>query len=64
MATSISSAKKTAIFGKLKKANTAFQNIYPGDLPQRQPVHTLYGGANLFKHDAPKLLAERALENF
>ncbi|MGB4885336.1 MAG: phosphoenolpyruvate kinase, partial [Ferruginibacter sp.] len=64
MATSINSAKKTAIFGKLKKANTAFQKIYSGDLPLRQPVHTLYGGANLFKHDSAKILAERALENF
>lgn len=27
MATSINSAKKTAIFGKLKKANTAFQKF-------------------------------------
>jgi len=64
MVTSINSAKKTAIFGKLKKANTAFQKIYSGDLPLRQPVHTLYGGANLFKHDSAKILAERALENF
>ncbi len=37
---------------------------FPGESPQRQPVHTVYGGAHLFKSDtAPRLgeLAFRAL---
>ena len=54
--------KKEKLFGSLKKANTAFQKIYPGDRSERQPVHTLYGGANLFKYDSAKTLGERALE--
>ncbi len=54
--------KKEELFDSLKKANTAFQKIYPGDRSERQPVHTLYGGANLFKYDSAKALGERALE--
>jgi len=40
---------------------------YPGDSPARQPVHTVYGGAHLFKSDtAVKLgaLALTALQEF
>jgi len=40
---------------------------YPGDSGGRQPVHTVYGGAQLFKSDTPKrlgALALRALEEF
>jgi len=33
----------------LGAANRAFMQIYPGDRPARQPVHTVYGGAQLFK---------------
>jgi citrate lyase beta subunit len=58
----ISQSKKEKLFSSLKKANTAFQKIYPGDRSDRQPVHTLYGGANLFKYDSAKVLGERALE--
>ncbi len=54
--------KKDKLFGTLKEANTAFQRIYPGDRSERQPVHTLYGGANLFKYDSVRTLGERALE--
>ena len=55
-------SKKEKLFSSLKEANTAFQKIYPGDRSERQPVHTLYGGANLFKYDSAKTLGERALE--
>lgn len=54
--------KKEKLFSSLGEANTAFQKIYPGDRIERQPVHTLYGGANLFKYDSAKTLGERALE--
>ncbi|MBS1626369.1 MAG: phosphoenolpyruvate kinase [Bacteroidetes bacterium] len=58
----IPQSKKEQLFGNLSKANTAFQQIYPGDRSDRQPVHTLYGGANLFKSDAALSLGQRALE--
>jgi citrate lyase beta subunit len=48
MKLSISTAQKSRITAELAKQNLAFQQIYPGDRPDRQPVHTVYGGANLF----------------
>jgi len=64
MTHSIPSEQKEQLFNKLKEANTSFQKIYPGDRSERQPVHTLYGGANLFKYDAAASLGKRALEIF
>ncbi len=61
MKQSISQKNKSAIFKDLKTANLAFQNLYPGDLPARQPVHTVYGGANLFKSDSAAGLGAVAL---
>ena len=58
----ISSSKKEQLFNRLRDANNAFNEIYPGDKSDRQPVHTLYGGANLFKSDSPITLGQRALE--
>lgn len=62
--TTISIAKKQTLFNKLKKANEAFRKVYPGDRQQRQAVHTMYGGANLFKSDSAQVLGLRALESF
>lgn len=64
MSLTIPANKKEQIFSKLKAANTAFQEIYPGDKPDRQAVHTLYGGANLFNADATAKMGARALEIF
>ncbi|MBC7885496.1 MAG: phosphoenolpyruvate kinase [Saprospiraceae bacterium] len=64
MKPSIQSQKRELIFNNLNTANTAFQNIYPGDRSDRQPVHTLYGGANLFKYDSAPALGRRSLEIF
>ena len=60
----IPSKKRKQLFDKLKKANNAFQKAYPGDRPERQAVHTVYGGANLFKYNSASTLGERALETF
>ena len=35
----------------LRPANLAFIALHPGDAPARQPVHTVYGGAHLFRAD-------------
>ena len=61
---SIPADKTNLIFNKLHIANSAFQELYPGDRIDRQPVHTLYGGANLFKSDSAIALGKRALEIF
>ena len=62
--TTIPHGKKKKLFNKLKKANSDFQEIYPGDRPERQAVHTVYGGANLFKYNSAAVLGARALETF
>src|SRR5207302_6129965 len=36
---------------------------YPGESNQRQAVHTVYGGAHLFKVDSPKKLGAVALRS-
>ena len=41
----------SSIVSKLNAANEQFISIYPGESSQRQPVHTVYGGANLFKYN-------------
>src|SRR5258705_13399187 len=55
------------ISAKLRQANNDFARIYPGETGKRQPVHTVYGGAHLFKSDsAARLgaLARRSLDQF
>jgi citrate lyase beta subunit len=51
----------------LARANADFVNRYRGESGRRQPVHTVYGGAHLFRSDsAPKLgtVALRTFEQF
>jgi len=61
---SIPQTDKDHILNELKKFNIAFQNIYPGDKSDRQPVHTVYGGANLFKSDSMPKMGKVALNSF
>jgi len=52
---------------KLREANNNFTRIYPGETGKRQPVHTVYGGAHLFKSDSASrlgALARRSLDQF
>src|SRR3989442_9108903 len=46
----------------LGEANRAFMRHYPGEREGRQPVHTVYGGAHLFRADTPRRLGELALQ--
>ena len=67
MKTSLSAETTREISNKLRESNQTFAKRYPGETGRRQPVHTVYGGAHLFKSDsAPRLggLARRALEQF
>lgn len=50
-----------SLFARLKRANAAFNRARPGDPSSRQPVHTVYGGAHLFKADTAHRLGELAL---
>ncbi|HEX9543762.1 MAG TPA: hypothetical protein VF955_01175, partial [Pyrinomonadaceae bacterium] len=65
--TSLSDSSLRDLAGRLAEANNAFTATYPGDTGKRQPVHTVYGGAHLFKSDsAARLgaLARRSLDQF
>ncbi|MEZ4792586.1 MAG: hypothetical protein R2783_03705 [Gelidibacter sp.] len=63
MKLSITEDKKTNIFKDLSTANQAFNKIYRGDREDRQPIHTVYGGANLFKSDTTDTLGKVALNS-
>jgi hypothetical protein len=52
--------KAKAYLDALGAANRAFARTYPGDSPLRQPVHTVYGGAQLYRADTTLRLGELA----
>lgn len=52
------------VMDDLRPYNLAFNEIYPGDKPDRQPVHTVYGGANLFRSDTAPRMGQTALQHF
>ncbi len=60
---SIDESDKASLLQELGVANVKFQKTYPGDKPERQAVHTVYGGANLFKSDTCVKMGEIALRN-
>ena len=67
MTPSLSADSIRDINARLSEANNAFAGNYPGETGRRQPVHTVYGGAHLFKADsAARLgaLARRSLDQF
>ncbi len=52
-----------SILFNLRSANTEFSKLYPGDSDKRQPVHTVYGGAQIFKADTAAKLGATALKS-
>ena len=60
---SIADLEKEILLNSLRTANLKFQQIYPGDKPDRQAVHTVYGGANLFKADTCVKMGDIALKS-
>ena len=64
---SLSERSLKAVNESLSAANSAFMKRYPGETGRRQPVHTVYGGAHLFRADSARRLgqvAERALQEY
>ena len=51
MPSSLPTSVTDKIFVLLSAANATFARTYPGDSDARQPVHTVYGGAQIFKAD-------------
>jgi hypothetical protein len=67
MTSSLSDASLTDLTEPLRQANEEFSRHYAGETGRRQPVHTVYGGAHLFKSDSAKRLgslARRSLDQF
>ena len=65
--TSLSEESLAELRERLSAANEEIADRYPGDSGERQPIHTVYGGAHLFKSStAPKLgeLATGALNTY
>src|ERR1051325_9923666 len=61
--TTIPDKALTTILDALDKANNRIAEQFPGDSPHRQPVHTVYGGAHLFKADTARKLGALALRS-
>ena len=64
MKISLSDESLRATSERLAQSNQQFLACYPGESGRRQPVHTVYGGAHLFRADsAPRLgqVAQRSL---
>jgi citrate lyase beta subunit len=60
---SLTSETLTPVLNELKKANQSFVAMYPGDTVLRQPIHTVYGGAHLFKSDLAKKMSASAMNS-
>ena len=61
--TSFESKEIASIIAKLSEANKDFMRRYPGESNRRQAVHTVYGGAHLFKADSAQKLGAVALRS-
>ena len=64
MKTTLSELSMQEITARLESAHTAFASRYPGESGRRQPVHTVYGGAHLFKSDTAIRLGSLAIRSF
>ncbi|MEO6051134.1 MAG: phosphoenolpyruvate kinase [Pyrinomonadaceae bacterium] len=64
MNTSLSQESFDKITARLHSSMEAFVKRYPGESGRRQPVHTVYGGAHLFKSDTAVRLGQLAVRSF
>ncbi len=61
MKTLLSESAIRSALGALEDASASFARRYPGETGRRQPVHTVYGGAHLFRADIARRLGDLAL---
>jgi citrate lyase beta subunit len=64
MKISLSETSLQGIAEMLRVSNNAFMEDYPGETGRRQPVHTVYGGAHLFRADTAQRLGQVAERSF
>lgn len=63
MTTSLSLDEIQKMSATVQQGNNDFAAKYPGETGLRQPVHTVYGGAHLFKADSAGRLGELAVRS-
>ncbi len=64
MQTTIDQESLVPLMEQLAVANQAYATRFPGESPLRQPVHTLYGGAHLYKSGATAKIGGLAQRHF
>src|SRR6478672_8557112 len=64
MKTSLTENSLREVLAPLTTANKAFAEKYAGESGRRQPVHTVYGGAHLFKSDTAVRLGQLSQRAF
>ena len=62
MKTTLTPQHLAALTAPLERALEPFMRRFPGSAGERQPVHTVYGGAHLFKSDTARKLGEKAAQ--
>ena len=62
MNTTLTRNELSSLTAPLEQALAPFNRRFPGSAGERQPVHTVYGGAQLFRHDTTRKLGEKALQ--
>ena len=64
MKTTLSLDSFRKVTDRLRSSMPDFARRYPGESGRRQPVHTVYGGAHLFKADTTVKLGQLAVRSF
>jgi citrate lyase beta subunit len=62
MKTTLTADDLKTMSAPLEKALIPFSKRFPGSAGERQPIHTVYGGAHLFKFDTARRLGEKAMQ--
>ncbi|HET8796206.1 MAG TPA: phosphoenolpyruvate kinase [Thermoanaerobaculia bacterium] len=62
MKTTLNADDLATLTAPLERALVPFMKRFPGSAGERQPVHTVYGGAHLFKSDTARKLGEKGLQ--
>ncbi|HYL75943.1 MAG TPA: hypothetical protein VEU96_17160 [Bryobacteraceae bacterium] len=62
MKTTFTAEDLAPVLESLARANTAHDALFPGESADRQPVHSVYGGAHLFKTETAASLGSLALD--
>lgn len=63
MKISLNTSTVKNVFEELKLANNRFSDAHPGDPSNRQPVHTVYGGAHIFHSQTAAKMGASALKH-